>query len=331
MRGVGKCFLLFLGLVGCAKGPVFSPPLPTVEPKGYFSYRTGPINGGTRIFLIAGGMTTASFAEEVIRQKRHWKATGLHDSQIACYYAIPSPRAFAMDFEQYRALAPELSECQPAFPGRIFSDIVRVLDKGIVDWIYVYATSHGNKPIVARELSASDVSLRNELERAPILGQHFLYTDVSPAWQSAFGTQNWRWVAEGWSETDLFFTPRGLKQALDRAPDVQKYVTLQGCYSGGFLTSQVPELARDGLAGLPNSSVLTSSSADRPSFGCQPGIEQTYFGHIYNEALKADPVWPPQVDWPALVQRVRSGVETLEAAVGGERSRPQFSSTILGR
>ncbi|MEP7084095.1 MAG: C13 family peptidase [Betaproteobacteria bacterium] len=72
-------------------------------------------------------------------------------------------------------------------------------------------------------------------------------------------------------------TPIGLHRMLQESGIKFKVVIVSACYSGGFV-----EPLKD-----PDTVVITSSRADRTSFGCDNGSEFTYFGQAYfQEALK---------------------------------------------
>lgn len=66
-------------------------------------------------------------------------------------------------------------------------------------------------------------------------------------------------------------TPTSLARMLQDAGIRWKVIVVSACYSGGFI-----EPLRD-----ENTMIITASAADRPSFGCEPGQEFTYFGRAY--------------------------------------------------
>jgi hypothetical protein len=84
-------------------------------------------------------------------------------------------------------------------------------------------------------------------------------------------------------------TPTSLARMLQDIGIRWKVIVVSACYSGGFV-----EPLRD-----ENTMIITASAADRPSFGCEPGQEFTYFGRAYFvEAL----------------ERTRSFIEAFEIA-----------------
>jgi hypothetical protein len=75
-------------------------------------------------------------------------------------------------------------------------------------------------------------------------------------------------------------TPARLKAALAATPIKWKVIVVSACYSGGF----IPALRDD------NTLVITASSADRNSFGCNARNSMTDFGRAYfAEALSQTP------------------------------------------
>ena len=66
-------------------------------------------------------------------------------------------------------------------------------------------------------------------------------------------------------------TPTSLARLLQDAGIKWRVIVISACYAGGFI-----EPLRD-----DNSIVITAASADRSSFGCEPGRDFTYFGDAY--------------------------------------------------
>jgi hypothetical protein len=66
-------------------------------------------------------------------------------------------------------------------------------------------------------------------------------------------------------------TPTALGRMLQDAGIKWRVIVVSACYSGGFI-----EPLRD-----DNSIVITASSPERSSFGCEPGRDFTYFGDAY--------------------------------------------------
>lgn len=80
-----------------------------------------------------------------------------------------------------------------------------------------------------------------------------------------------------WLAVDLAPLPlnplsaKALGRMLKQSPFENQVVIISACYSGGFL----PELKREG------SLVITAARSDRPSFGCGPDADITYFGRAF--------------------------------------------------
>ena len=66
-------------------------------------------------------------------------------------------------------------------------------------------------------------------------------------------------------------TPTSLARLLQDAGIKWRVIVVSACYAGGFI-----EPLRD-----DNTIVITAASADRTSFGCEPGRDFTYFGDAY--------------------------------------------------
>jgi hypothetical protein len=99
--------------------------------------------------------------------------------------------------------------------------------------------------------------------------------------------------------------------AMFAKPGIQnRMIILQACYSGQF----IPVLES------PRTVVVTAASPTRPSFGCSPGNDWTFFGHaLINLAMrKAE----------SFVRQVRRAFVTIygwERKLGIESSNPQIS------
>jgi hypothetical protein len=109
---------------------------------------------------------------------------------------------------------------------------------------------------------------------------------------------------------DYTMTPTNLRNALDKAGIKKRVLVLAACYSGQF----VPAFSSD-----PNTILLTAASKDRPSFGCQPERDWTYFGDaFFNRALRAGGGLVPAF------QRARKQIAQWEASDGSDPSDPQL-------
>ncbi|MBY0372202.1 C13 family peptidase [bacterium] len=324
----------------CAKGPQF--PLETIRlvPRyEAFAYRDEafyPLSEKAHIFLVAGGQDYASFAEEIIRQKRHWMDRGALAEEISCYYAIPSHANFRRDAIQFAALAAELRDCYAASAERIYRHLRLVLAKSPPD-LYLYVTGHGSPPVsrkIEDALAQGDgnkaASERSWLTRYPVLDQFILNTDVDPSGEVNYQRERVQVprFAAAWRPEDMFLTPTRLTETLDMAPKTRKHVVLQGCYTGGFIDPHQGAPHR-GLKTARNISVITASHYDRPSFGCSSGIDQTFFGQAYNSVLQKHPSLPQDLDWSKVYEETEAEVGRLEVRLRNERpSKPQYFSNL---
>ena len=105
-------------------------------------------------------------------------------------------------------------------------------------------------------------------------------------------------------------TPARLKAALDATPIKWKVIVVSACYSGSF----IPALRDD------NTLVITASSADRNSFGCDDRNSLTDFGRAYFvEALAQT------TSFTAAFELARKRIAAREAAEGLTPSQPQIA------
>lgn len=104
--------------------------------------------------------------------------------------------------------------------------------------------------------------------------------------------------------------PDWLARTLDRSRVGPQLVVVSACYSGGFL----PALES------PSRVVMTAARADRPSFGCGPDSDITYFGR----ALLVDAL-NRTLDFRQAFELARRGVDARERREGFEPSEPQLA------
>jgi hypothetical protein len=104
-------------------------------------------------------------------------------------------------------------------------------------------------------------------------------------------------------------TPIALHRMLKEAGIKWKVVVVSACYSGGYV-----EPLKD-----PYTLVITSSRADRTSFGCDNASEFTYFGQAYfQEALKKT------TSFVEAFELARAAIAERERAEGMTSSEPQI-------
>jgi Peptidase C13 family len=104
--------------------------------------------------------------------------------------------------------------------------------------------------------------------------------------------------------------PKRLKSLLDGLDIKRRILLLSACYSGVF----VPELSSD------NSVILTAASSNRPSFGCTPGNDWTFFGDaLVNNAMRKPQPMAKAADEAAGL------ISIWESKFGLQASNPQVS------
>ncbi len=320
---------IMLGAAACH--PKREPPRPPVPPSPFdeLPYDEQPVSPKARIFLVAGGDDIANFAAEVVDQRALWQRAGFSPDQIECYYAKPSPQAWAEDHPQYSALAPALRECHRADPGRVRRDL-RAIAATHPDFVYLYITAHG----VSTQLPASarvrglDASERSFFEQ-PALG-----LDAGPAPRLGKRRPQLRALRRGDDRLDILATPAWLVDALSSFDDATtKFVVLQACYSGSFIGHHIGEgpNSKTTLRAVPNTVAMTATAAERPSFGCGPGRARTYFGSAFlaslREAIGETQASPAALDWARMFERTTFAVGAMELVSGSRASVPGFLDT----
>ena len=104
--------------------------------------------------------------------------------------------------------------------------------------------------------------------------------------------------------------PRQLRKALDDAGIRNRVLVISACYSGGF----VPALKND------DTLILTAAHKNRPSFGCGPDSDATYFGRAWLVDALND-----TTDFVAAFEAAKVRIAEREKAEGFRPSRPQSS------
>lgn len=92
--------------------------------------------------------------------------------------------------------------------------------------------------------------------------------DVLVLYLTSHGSKRHRLSVDFWPLSLNSISPESLKEVLDASGIRWKVIIISACYSGGFI-----EKLRDDYT-----LVMTSSDAQRESFGCGAGSEFTYFG-----------------------------------------------------
>lgn len=104
--------------------------------------------------------------------------------------------------------------------------------------------------------------------------------------------------------------PHQLRKALDDAGIRNRVLVISACYSGGF----VPALKND------DTLILTAAHRNRPSFGCGPDSDATYFGRAFLVDALND-----TTDFVAAFEHAKARIAEREKEEGFRPSRPQIS------
>ncbi len=104
--------------------------------------------------------------------------------------------------------------------------------------------------------------------------------------------------------------PGELREALDDAGIRHRVLAISACYSGGF----VPALES------PRTVVITAAHRKRPSFGCGPDSDATFFGRAWMiDALNET------TDFVEAFEIAKRSIDAREKAEGYRPSRPQIA------
>ncbi len=104
-------------------------------------------------------------------------------------------------------------------------------------------------------------------------------------------------------------TPQMLKQYLDNAAIKWRIIMVSACYSGSFI-----ETLKD-----PHTAIMTASSADRASFGCDDRRKLTYFGEVLLQQQLQQ-----QFSFAAAFEETAREIGVREQAEKRDPSRPQI-------
>ncbi len=315
--GVYGGLALGLKLAFClaVAGPACAP----LSYSGYYSkaaQSTAPLPERARIFLVAGGLDVANFADEILEQRRFWRARGFGDDEIVCYYARPTESGFRGDRRQFRAILADLGGCYAASVSKLREHLQAAALRS-PPFIYIYMSSHGIDGLIG-----DDVELPPN-ERA-LLDRYIIQLGEGPGQ----GMRAWPVLAAyrgGAASEELLWTPDLLAEVLSGfAAEIPKIVVLQACHSGGFV--EEPRGRARALREIPNLTVIASARFDRTSFGCDPGPSQTYFGGLFNALLSrtTNGRAPPEIRWRLLFEELRRAIEALERRQGVRPSLPVF-------
>ncbi|MCA9706643.1 MAG: hypothetical protein KDK70_12390 [Myxococcales bacterium] len=334
----GPLLAMLVATGACRSSRTTAPESGVDDPFDDQPYAQGPLPAATKVLLVAGGDDVANFAAEVVEQRALWLEAGLGSDEIACYYAKPTLDALIEDGEQWRELAPMLRDCYPADPATVHGHLRQVAQQA-PPFVYVFVSSHGLPPIMRWAAGVDDPNLlprHFELQRGEIgrFDRHAIGLEAGDG-PGLGEVQALLEAHRAGAEVEaLMLSPDTLAGALGELPEGSaKIVVLQACFSGGFIERE--DEGWSPLTKVPRVTVLTATSADRPSFGCGAGSERTYYGGAFNrvlaEELEREERRPTELPWEEMHERVRFVVETMEIIDGEAPSRPRYFSNVPGR
>ncbi len=258
--------------------------------------------------------------------------------EIGCYYSAPGDHGWASDHAQFARLRPELAECHPADVKTLESHLARAA-KAKPDSLYLYFSGHGVAPaavmrqcfsaVDGQEAIGTSLDWRLRMEKNfASASQYGLITDAERG-RSPRAYRSWVERVEGGEDiADTILTPTRFARMLAKFPArTLKVVVLQGCFSGGFLAPWTDGKKESSLLReVPNAVVLTASSSNRTSFGCDAGSDTTYYGKAFYEVLLETRGKPAEIDWAGVHARVSEKVRWEERML---RFYPEFYSEPL--
>lgn len=305
-------------------------PKPILLVESVFKISDAPLSPRAKIFLLAGSSMSASFAREIVEQKRIWLKAGFQEEEIACYYIVPFQEDLNENIKQYLPVAGELSKCHAA-SAKLLREHLEEAAKRHPSFLYLYLSSHGERPISYSLASAKpkdeDYWALQREKRYPVFDQYSMLVEGLPD-GTASSTEILGALRAGMSPDDLYVTPRFLKSIFEAGyVDTPKFVVLQGCFSGGFFEESDPRYRESLLSSLNRITLLAAARHDRSSFGCEPGADSTFYGGAYNESLARFARDPRMIDWKKLASEVELQVRRIEKKEKvSPPSLPQFFS-----
>lgn len=297
-------------------------------------YNRNALSPKAKIFLVAGGADIANFLQEVVDQREYFLQLGYQPDEIACYYVKPTQKQYAADQAQFASLAPKATGFYLAAPHVLYRHLQATAMHN-PEFVYLYISSHGRQPLLpgitlTEQPRPDEVFL---IQKHPeFSGQFRLDLMGGPS-----GHMNLRMrvaaLGDGVAPDHLFLTPKYLKKALSAFPAATpKVVVLQGCYSGGFVKTDIKSLENDTLNKMSNIVLLSASASDRQSFGCKVDSDYTYWGGLYVHTLRDEYASPiPETPWALVAASVEEKVDDLEIQLGlpeAKASNPLYFSNV---
>lgn len=284
-------------------------------------YNTKPISSRAKFFLVAASSDTANFLQEIVEQRQILMSMGYHPDEIVCYYVAPTRHEFLEDQDQFKSLIGKVEAFYLASTPNLFSHLTRAGDND-PPFVYLYVTSHGSPPL-GETLREYYGGMNQEPQRQidfltgrfpDYYNQYFISFDAMTTGK-ANAPMRLHAMAKAQSPEDLILTPKYLNRVLSGVrEEVKKYVILQGCYTGSFIsTNHEGNAGQDSLKNIPNICVMTASRWDRPSFGCAPGPDRTYFGGTFNDLLSTQRPPLEAIVWQDFYEKLKIRIKRMES------------------
>lgn len=276
-----------------------------------------------RVFLVAATADSAAFAQEVLDQVDYWKAAGLADDQIACYWSLPNFPQYLRDKKQFRSIGPLLERCYNA-DINLIEDHWKQAAAQHPEWMYLYVSSHGIGDAQAQAAAQTVKAVLKEetTKQCDAMAQAQLFFDPLPPQLEdlRFSEIFARACIGGFTQPPGLNRDRMQKLLKETSGKTSKTIVLQGCHSGAVVPEKLP------LATV----VLAAARPDRSSFGCNPEGDRTVYGEEVLAAMKKLKPLPGRFqDWQRVHHEVARRVDQREQEMSipkGTRSLPMIFS-----
>jgi thiol-disulfide isomerase/thioredoxin len=256
-----------------------------------------------KAILVAGSADNANFLQEVYWNYSWLLQKGYQTAEIGCFFAEPDLLQYLDDQKQFDEMKPLIAACHPLKRQQLL-DSIRLSLQAQPQNFYLYVSAHGAAPVQEKHVEAYK---QNCMALAPALTLDQRPSDC---------------------ESRQGLTASDLAAVMKEAPNTKKYLVLQGCYTGGYISPEDdPRSAPSPLARLPNMRILTASSAKKMSFGCHSGAQATLFGSAYGMTVIEDKRDLDSMNWPEVHVKVTGEVKKLEKELRlphRQASVPQF-------
>ncbi len=241
-------------------------------------------------------------------------------------WSMEQNRSAAWHFAQHEKLSKALTKIAPHRKGIVDAYVVvigldsdPVFKKETAEVLNVLERRFGAATRSIRLAAGSSIEAADAPQGSPanlaialasIAKKMDLKEDVLVFYSTSHGSKELGLVYRDGEDGFGMIAPKRLKQLLDELDFKRRILLLSACYSGIF----VPELADD------NSVIVTAASSSRPSFGCTPGNDWTFFGDalINNAMRKSQPMTKAAEEATGLISM-------WEAKLGLQASNPQVS------